>query len=123
MASPANRRRAREAGIDLTHGGGIGTWRTDSARGFGRGRDGGGRWGRQQSRRGGCGDGRGRFRGRGGRGAGAGRVDVAAETSEIKVIGLRRLIAERMSEAKRTIPHFAYVEEVDVTELESLRHH
>jgi 2-oxoisovalerate dehydrogenase E2 component (dihydrolipoyl transacylase) len=28
-----------------------------------------------------------------------------------------------MSEAKRTIPHFAYVEEVDVTELESLRHH
>jgi 2-oxoisovalerate dehydrogenase E2 component (dihydrolipoyl transacylase) len=28
-----------------------------------------------------------------------------------------------MSEAKRNIPHFAYVEEVDVTELESLRHH
>jgi 2-oxoisovalerate dehydrogenase E2 component (dihydrolipoyl transacylase) len=45
------------------------------------------------------------------------------ETSEIKVIGMRRLIAERMSEAKRTIPHFAYVEEVDVTELESLRQH
>ena len=44
-------------------------------------------------------------------------------TTEIKVIGLRRLIAERMSEAKRTIPHFAYVEEVDVTELESLRRH
>jgi 2-oxoisovalerate dehydrogenase E2 component (dihydrolipoyl transacylase) len=39
------------------------------------------------------------------------------------VIGLRRLIAERMSEAKRTIPHFAYVEEVDVTELEALRQH
>ena len=36
---------------------------------------------------------------------------------------MRRLIAERMSEAKRTIPHFAYVEEVDVTELESLRQH
>jgi len=33
------------------------------------------------------------------------------------------LIAERMSEAKRTIPHFAYVEEVDVTELEALRQH
>lgn len=46
-----------------------------------------------------------------------------APTTEIKVIGLRRLIAERMSEAKRTIPHFAYVEEVDVTELESLRRH
>ncbi|HXY75967.1 MAG TPA: dihydrolipoamide acetyltransferase family protein [Steroidobacteraceae bacterium] len=44
-------------------------------------------------------------------------------TEEIKVIGLRRLIAQRMSEAKRNIPHFAYVEEVDVTELESLRRH
>ena len=49
-------------------------------------------------------------------------ADVA-DTTEIKVIGLRRLIAERMSEAKRNIPHFAYVEEVDVTELESLRTH
>jgi 2-oxoisovalerate dehydrogenase E2 component (dihydrolipoyl transacylase) len=47
----------------------------------------------------------------------------ASGTTEIKVIGLRRLIAERMSEAKRNIPHFAYVEEVDVTELESLRGH
>ncbi len=46
-----------------------------------------------------------------------------AATEEIKVIGLRRLIAQRMSEAKRNIPHFAYVEEVDVTELESLRRH
>ena len=45
------------------------------------------------------------------------------ETTEIKVIGVRRVIAERMSEAKRNIPHFAYVEEVDVTELESLRLH
>ncbi|MGQ0741938.1 MAG: 2-oxo acid dehydrogenase subunit E2, partial [Alphaproteobacteria bacterium] len=42
---------------------------------------------------------------------------------EIKVIGLRRKIAERMQEAKRHIPHFAYVEEVDMTELESLRAH
>jgi 2-oxoisovalerate dehydrogenase E2 component (dihydrolipoyl transacylase) len=40
---------------------------------------------------------------------------------EIKIIGLRRVIAQRMSEAKRNIPHFAYVEEVDVTELEALR--
>ena len=47
----------------------------------------------------------------------------AAPTEEIKVIGLRRLIAQRMSEAKRTIPHFAYVEELDITELESLRRH
>ncbi|MEX1994857.1 MAG: dihydrolipoamide acetyltransferase family protein [Steroidobacteraceae bacterium] len=42
-------------------------------------------------------------------------------TEEIKVIGVRRVIAERLSAAKRNIPHFAYVEEVDVTELESLR--
>jgi 2-oxoisovalerate dehydrogenase E2 component (dihydrolipoyl transacylase) len=44
-------------------------------------------------------------------------------TEEIKVIGVRRVIAQRMSEAKRNIPHFAYVEEFDVTELESLRRH
>ncbi|HEY5107748.1 MAG TPA: dihydrolipoamide acetyltransferase family protein [Caulobacteraceae bacterium] len=42
---------------------------------------------------------------------------------EIKVIGLRRKIAEKMQEAKRRIPHFAYVEEVDVTEVEALRVH
>ncbi|MDR3508953.1 MAG: dihydrolipoamide acetyltransferase family protein, partial [Caulobacteraceae bacterium] len=42
---------------------------------------------------------------------------------EIKVIGLRRRIAEKMQEAKRHIPHFSYVEEVDVTELEALRQH
>jgi 2-oxoisovalerate dehydrogenase E2 component (dihydrolipoyl transacylase) len=41
----------------------------------------------------------------------------------VKVIGLRRLIAQRLSEAKRTIPHFAYVEELDITELDSLRRH
>jgi len=39
------------------------------------------------------------------------------------VIGLRRVIAERMSEANREVPHFSYVEEIDVTELESLRQH
>jgi len=38
-----------------------------------------------------------------------------------QVIGLRRKIAEKMQEAKRNIPHFTYVEEVDVTELEALR--
>jgi 2-oxoisovalerate dehydrogenase E2 component (dihydrolipoyl transacylase) len=42
---------------------------------------------------------------------------------EIKVIGVRRLIAQRMTDAKRNIPHFSYVEEIDVTELESLRSH
>ena len=47
----------------------------------------------------------------------------APETTEVKVIGLRRIIAERMSQAKREIPHFAYVEEIDITELEALRQH
>jgi 2-oxoisovalerate dehydrogenase E2 component (dihydrolipoyl transacylase) len=40
---------------------------------------------------------------------------------DIKIFGLRRRIAERMQDAKRRIPHFAYVEEIDVTELEALR--
>ncbi len=56
-------------------------------------------------------------------GPAAGTTAGAAETEEIKVIGLRRVIAQRMSEAKRNIPHFAYVEELDITELESLRRH
>ncbi len=91
MASPATRRRAREAGIELV------------------GRVGSGPGGRILQ----------------------GDLAVlseppapaAAATTEIKVTGLRRLIAERMSGAKRDIPHFAYVEEVDMTELESLRQH
>ncbi|HYK25039.1 MAG TPA: dihydrolipoamide acetyltransferase family protein, partial [Steroidobacteraceae bacterium] len=48
---------------------------------------------------------------------------TADATEEIRIIGLRRVIAERMSESARTIPHFSYVEEVDVTELERLRSH
>lgn len=40
---------------------------------------------------------------------------------EIPVVGLRRKIAQKMQESKRHIPHFTYVEETDVTELESLR--
>ena len=98
MTSPANRRRAREAGIDLATVVGSGP---------------GGRIVRED--------------------LDAATVPAmaspgpakhaAAETSEIKVIGLRRLIAERMSESKRNIPHFAYVEEVDVTELDGLRRH
>ena len=47
----------------------------------------------------------------------------STHVKEIKIIGLRRIIAERMSAAKREIPHFAYVEEIDITELESLRKH
>jgi 2-oxoisovalerate dehydrogenase E2 component (dihydrolipoyl transacylase) len=92
MTSPANRRRASEAGIDLTSVVGSGP---------------GGRIVREDLAAAASGP----------------SGDVSAETSEIKVIGVRRLIAERMSEAKRNIPHFAYVEEVDVTELEALRQH
>ena len=47
----------------------------------------------------------------------------ADQIEEIKIIGLRRRIADKMSEAKRRIPHFGYVEEIDVTELEELRQH
>ncbi len=42
---------------------------------------------------------------------------------DVPVIGLRRAIAEHLEEAWRHIPHFAYVEEVDVTALEELRAH
>jgi 2-oxoisovalerate dehydrogenase E2 component (dihydrolipoyl transacylase) len=48
-------------------------------------------------------------------------VKTRDDIEEIKVIGVRRQIADRMSQAKRQIPHFSYVEEVDVTELENLR--
>ncbi|BDT59347.1 lipoamide acyltransferase component of branched-chain alpha-keto acid dehydrogenase complex [Massilia varians] len=55
---------------------------------------------------------------------GAGRDERYAKRDgeqSAPVIGLRRKIAEKMQEAKRNIPHFTYVEEVDVTELEALR--
>jgi 2-oxoisovalerate dehydrogenase E2 component (dihydrolipoyl transacylase) len=54
--------------------------------------------------------------------AGAGvRLAERNDEEAIPVIGLRRKIAQKMQEAKRRIPHFTYVEEVDVTELEALR--
>ncbi|WP_292595385.1 dihydrolipoamide acetyltransferase family protein, partial [Mesorhizobium sp.] len=40
---------------------------------------------------------------------------------DIKIIGLRRKIAEKMALAKSRIPHITYVEEIDVTALEDLR--
>ena len=43
------------------------------------------------------------------------------DEEQVPVIGLRRRIARKMQESKRRIPHFTYVEEVDVTELEALR--
>ncbi|WP_372394099.1 dihydrolipoamide acetyltransferase family protein [Azospirillum sp. HJ39] len=55
----------------------------------------------------------------------AGRPSMPARTgvSEVPVRGLRRRIAETMQEAKRHIPHFSYIEEIDVTALEELRLH
>ncbi|HSQ69983.1 MAG TPA: dihydrolipoamide acetyltransferase family protein [Steroidobacteraceae bacterium] len=104
MASPATRRRAREAGVDLA-----------AVRGSGPG----GRITRQ--------DFEAALKGQSAPAAAAGPGPAAPArrtgTEEIKIIGVRRLIATRMSEAKRNIPHFSYVEEVDVTELESLRAH
>jgi 2-oxoisovalerate dehydrogenase E2 component (dihydrolipoyl transacylase) len=50
------------------------------------------------------------------------RGSTAARADEtIKVVGLRRKIAENMAEAKRRIPHFTLVEEFDVTALEETR--
>jgi 2-oxoisovalerate dehydrogenase E2 component (dihydrolipoyl transacylase) len=48
--------------------------------------------------------------------AGAARAD-----EPIRVIGMRRRIAENMAASKRNIPHFTYVDEIDVTKLEELR--
>jgi 2-oxoisovalerate dehydrogenase E2 component (dihydrolipoyl transacylase) len=43
------------------------------------------------------------------------------DEEQVPVVGLRRKIAQKMQEAKRRIPHFTYVEEIDVSELEALR--
>src|SRR5215213_3003318 len=51
----------------------------------------------------------------------AGRGAAPRQDDTIKVVGLRRKIAENMAEAKRRIPHFTLVEEFDVTALEETR--
>ena len=98
MASPATRRKAHVAGVDLATVNGTGP---------------GGRISAQDIES--------IIAGKSGAVARPAVRAVKSGTEEIKVIGVRRVIAERMSAAKRNIPHFAYVEEVDVTELESLR--
>jgi 2-oxoisovalerate dehydrogenase E2 component (dihydrolipoyl transacylase) len=101
LAAPATRRRAREAGIDLTTLAGSGPdGRIER-------RDVEAAITAAQSRS-------------------ATRAPASAlsavvpdgETEEIRIIGVRRVIAARVAEAKRTIPHFTYVEEVDVTDLD-----
>lgn len=42
-------------------------------------------------------------------------------SNEVKIKGLRRVIAQKMQQSKRQIPHYSYIEEVDVTQLEELR--
>lgn len=99
VTSPAIRRRAKEAGLDLTQVPGSGAGgrilRSDLEQHL------------QQQRS----------------APGAAPRPDAAAPAEFKVIGLRRIIAERTAAAKREIPHFSYVEEVDITELEALRRH
>jgi len=55
------------------------------------------------------------------RGAKAQETSLLPGETRQKVIGLRRVIATRMAESKRNIPHFTYVEEMDVTALEEMR--
>ena len=100
VTSPAIRRRAKEAGVELSMVPGSGT---------------GGRILRMDFDR--------FLKARQSGKVSAPVASIAATTTEVKVIGIRRVIAERMAEANREVPHFAYVEEIDITELESLRQH
>jgi 2-oxoisovalerate dehydrogenase E2 component (dihydrolipoyl transacylase) len=98
MASPATRRKAHVAGVDLATVAGSGPGGRISAA-----------------------DIESVIAGKGTASAQPAAFVARKGVEEIKIIGVRRVIAERMSAAKRNIPHFAYVEEVDVTELEALR--
>ncbi len=99
ITSPAIRRRAKEAGIDLTRIAGSGP----NGRILRKDLD---AYLQQQL-------------------PSADEMSVLADdgATEVKIIGLRRMIAERMAQANREIPHFSYVEEIDITELERLRNH
>jgi 2-oxoisovalerate dehydrogenase E2 component (dihydrolipoyl transacylase) len=107
MASPASRRRAAEAGLDLAtvtgtgHAGRIAPGDIDSALASGAARN------APPSMN--------------------ARANATREarngTEEVKIIGLRRVIAERLTESARSIPQYSYVEEVDLTRLEALRKH
>jgi 2-oxoisovalerate dehydrogenase E2 component (dihydrolipoyl transacylase) len=54
---------------------------------------------------------------------GSPRRTPGLHTTEIQMAGLRRRIAEKMVVSSSEIPHFTYIEEVDITELEGLREH
>ncbi|MGB7740920.1 MAG: dihydrolipoamide acetyltransferase family protein [Steroidobacteraceae bacterium] len=103
-ASPATRRKAREAGIDLRQVPGSGPSGRIMPKDFDAVMSGAAPTGKN-----------------GGAAAAPSLLRQRTGIEEVKVIGVRRVIAQRMTDAARTIPHFSYVEEVDVTELESLR--
>jgi 2-oxoisovalerate dehydrogenase E2 component (dihydrolipoyl transacylase) len=103
LAAPAVRRRAKELGIDLATVPGSGPEGRVTHEDL-----------EQQAKGGGPAL---RFNVPVGRALGTQRADEES----VPVIGLRRKIAEKMQESKRRIPHFTYVEEVDVTDLEALR--
>ena len=100
MTSPAIRRRAKEAGVDLALVPGTGP---------------GGRIVRK--------DFDAYLKARATGTAVATPQTPSTKVKETKIIGVRRVIAERMQAAKQEIPHFSYVEELDITELEALRQH
>jgi 2-oxoisovalerate dehydrogenase E2 component (dihydrolipoyl transacylase) len=104
ITSPAIRRRAKEAGIDLRDVPGSGARGRILRRDLDAALEQGGAATRRAPEE-------------------AAAAPAGDDFEETRVIGVRRLIAERMSRSKREIPHFAYVEEVDVTELEALRRH
>ena len=96
LASPAVRQRAKELGVDLSQ------VKTDGDRIRHADLDAFLRYGS-------------------GQGYHAPHASRAREDETIKVIGMRRRIAENMQAAKRNIPHFTYVDEIDVTALEDMR--
>src|SRR4051794_17862614 len=51
------------------------------------------------------------------------RRPYGSHTTEIQMAGMRRRIAEKMVVSNTQIPHFSYIEEIDITELEALREH
>lgn len=105
MTSPAIRRRAKEAGIDLVDVPGTGPGGRVTRKDFDTYLDDAPATASAA------------------RSSSGARAQPAPADTEIKVIGLRRIIAERMSAATREIPHFTYVEEIDITEVEALRKH
>ncbi len=109
-ASPATRRRAQEAGLDLASVPGTGTSgriTPDDLRSALTSRSEGARAPAKPAAA----------------AAPAAGVTAASGVQEIPVIGIRRVIAQRMSESARSIPHFSYVEEVDISALHAMREH